>query len=56
MRSNEIFLMGQSRPIRSMHKDGGWSPSDVAERFVPTFKSSFYPLEVSADVFSWDPI
>lgn len=56
VRSNEIFLMSQSRPIRSMHKDGGWTPSDVAARLVPTFKSAMYPLELSADVFSWDPI
>ena len=27
-----------------------------AERLVPAFAADLYPLEVSADVFSWDPI
>ena len=25
VRSNEIFLMGQSRPLRSMHRGEGWT-------------------------------
>ncbi|MGK2940288.1 MAG: SDR family oxidoreductase [Immundisolibacter sp.] len=55
VRANEVFLMGQSRPLRSIQRDGGWSPEQLAERLVPAFRDSFYALEVSADVFSWDP-
>ncbi|WP_172296154.1 SDR family NAD(P)-dependent oxidoreductase [Pseudoruegeria sp. HB172150] len=55
MRANEIFLMSQPRPIRSMHADGGWTVESIAERAMPALAPSFYPLEMSQDVFSWDP-
>src|SRR3954463_12279665 len=54
-RMNEIFLMGQSRPIRSIHRDEGWTPQTLAEHGMPALKSSFYKLDRSADIFSWDP-
>ncbi len=56
VRKNEIFLMGQSRPIRSVHREDGWTPETVAEHAIPAMKSSFYGLDRSADVFSWDAI
>jgi NAD(P)-dependent dehydrogenase (short-subunit alcohol dehydrogenase family) len=56
VRKDEIFLMSQPRPIRSAHKDGGWSPEDIAETMLPAFQSAFYPLERSADVFNWEPL
>jgi NAD(P)-dependent dehydrogenase (short-subunit alcohol dehydrogenase family) len=55
-RMNEIFLMGQSRPIRSVHRSEGWTPQSLAEHGMPALKASFYPLERSADVFSWDAV
>src|SRR5439155_1581394 len=56
VRMNEIFLMGQSRPIRSVHRGEGWTPQTVAEHAMPALKSSFYKLDRSADVFNWDAI
>jgi NAD(P)-dependent dehydrogenase (short-subunit alcohol dehydrogenase family) len=56
VRANEIFLMGQSRPIRSVHRAEGWTPDTVANHAIPALRASFYKLERSADVFSWDPI
>ena len=56
VRANEIFLMGQSRPVRSVHREEGWTPQTVASHAIPAMKASFYPLDRSADVFSWDPI
>ena len=56
VRANEIFLMGQSRPIRSVHRGEGWTPQTVAEHAMPALRGSFYKLERSAEVFSWDPI
>ena len=56
VRNNEIFLMGQSRPLRSVHRGEGWTPELVAEHAMPSLEASFYPLERSQDVFSWDPI
>jgi NAD(P)-dependent dehydrogenase (short-subunit alcohol dehydrogenase family) len=56
VRKNEIFLMSQPRPLRSIHRSEGWTAASLAEQMLPAFKSSFYPLDRSADIFSWDPI
>lgn len=56
VRMNEIFLMGQSRPIRSVHRDGGWTCDSLAEHGMPALKGSFYKLDRSADIFNWDPV
>jgi NAD(P)-dependent dehydrogenase (short-subunit alcohol dehydrogenase family) len=56
VRMNEIFLMSQSRPVRSVHNAQGWTPQTLAERAMPALKTSFFPLERSGDVFCWDPI
>ena len=56
VRNNELFLMGQSRPLRSVHRSEGWTPETIAEHAAPAMQSSFYPLERSGDVFTWDPI
>ncbi|HVY42287.1 MAG TPA: SDR family oxidoreductase [Hyphomicrobiaceae bacterium] len=55
-RMNEIFLMSQNRPLRSVQRDQGWTPQTIAEHALPALKGSLYPLERSQDVFSWDPI
>jgi len=56
VRMNEIFLMGQSRPLRSVHRGEGWTVQTVGEHAMPALKPSFYKLDRSADIFSWDPI
>ncbi|MEQ9334386.1 SDR family NAD(P)-dependent oxidoreductase [Thalassobaculum sp.] len=56
VRMNEIYLMGQSRPIRSVHRSDGWTCDSIAEHAIPALKSSFYPLDRSGDIFSWDPV
>ena len=56
VRKDEIFLMSQSRPIRTAHKDGGWTPEAIAETMLPAFKSGMYALDRSADVFNWEPL
>jgi NAD(P)-dependent dehydrogenase (short-subunit alcohol dehydrogenase family) len=56
VRNNEIFLMSQPRPVRSVHRGEGWTPQAIAEHGMPALKASFFGLDRSADVFSWDPI
>jgi NAD(P)-dependent dehydrogenase (short-subunit alcohol dehydrogenase family) len=56
VRKDEIFLMSQPRPLRVAHRDGGWTPQGIAESVLPAFKSALYPLDVSADVFNWEPL
>jgi NAD(P)-dependent dehydrogenase (short-subunit alcohol dehydrogenase family) len=55
-RMNEIFLMSQSRPVRSVQRSEGWTPASLASHMLPALKPSFAPLDRSADVFSWDPV
>lgn len=56
VRMNEIFLMSQSRPLRSVHAGEGWTIDSIFERAMPALQSDFYPLDRSQDVFSWDPV
>jgi NAD(P)-dependent dehydrogenase (short-subunit alcohol dehydrogenase family) len=56
VRGNEIFVMGQSRPLRSVHRQEGWTPQDIVEHGLPALKPSLVPLDRSADIFSWDPV
>ncbi len=56
VRNNEIFLMSQSRPIRTAHTSDGWTPEAVAERVFSAFGPTMYPLDVTASVFGWDPV
>jgi NAD(P)-dependent dehydrogenase (short-subunit alcohol dehydrogenase family) len=56
VRNNEIFLFSQPRPLRSVQRGEGWTPEMIAEHAIPALRSNFYPLEVSGDVFSWDPV
>ena len=56
VRANEIFLMSQSRPLRSVHRAEGWTPETIADQAIPAMKANFYALDRSQDVFPWDPI
>jgi NAD(P)-dependent dehydrogenase (short-subunit alcohol dehydrogenase family) len=56
VRANEIFLMSQSRPLRSVHRAEGWTAETIAAQAIPALRPHFYPLERSQDVFSWDPL
>ncbi len=56
VRGNEIFLMGQSRPLRGMQRGEGWTPESVLDHALPGLRPSFYGLDRTADIFSWDPV
>ena len=56
VRANELFLMGQSRPLRSVHRSEGWTPETIAAQAIPALRAQFYALDRSQDVFSWDPV
>ena len=55
-RNNEIFLLSQNRPVRSVHRSEGWSAETIRDHMIPALRSDFVPLDVSGDVFSWDPV
>ena len=52
VRRNEIFLMSQSRPVRSAHNSDGWTPQSISEQAIPALEPSFFKLERSPEVFS----
>jgi NAD(P)-dependent dehydrogenase (short-subunit alcohol dehydrogenase family) len=56
VRNNEMFLMSQSRPVRSVQRGEGWTPESVAEHAIPAMRANFFPLDRSQDVFSWEPV
>ena len=56
VRGNEIYLMSQPRPIRTLHKGDGWTPEDLAQTLEPALRHDLYGLESSDGYFSWDPI
>ena len=56
VRANELFVMSQSRPLRSVHRAEGWTPQTIASHALPALRAHFYPLDRTQDVFSWDPI
>lgn len=56
VRKNEIFLFSHNRPVRSMHRSEGWTVETLEGHLLPALKSSFVPMERSADVFSWEPV
>ncbi len=55
VRKNEIFLLSQNRPIRSVHTAEDWTPETVRDHAIPALRSSFFPLDRSQDVFTWEP-
>jgi NAD(P)-dependent dehydrogenase (short-subunit alcohol dehydrogenase family) len=56
VRKNEIFLFSVPRPIRTLHRSEGWSPETIASEALPALRSSFHPLQRSADIFGYDPV
>ncbi len=56
VRNNEIFITNQIRPIRSVHRSEGWTAETVADHAMPALRGSFTPMDVSADIFPWDPV
>jgi NAD(P)-dependent dehydrogenase (short-subunit alcohol dehydrogenase family) len=56
VRSNEIYLMSQPRPIRTAHNDQGWTVESCLERAIPMLRPSLFPLDLSRDAFAWDPV
>jgi NAD(P)-dependent dehydrogenase (short-subunit alcohol dehydrogenase family) len=56
VRNNEIYLFSQPRPIRTAHNGEGWTVESCVERAIPMLKGSFFPLDKSRDVFTWDPV
>lgn len=55
-RGNEFYLYSQSRPVRTLHRDDGWTVARIAEHLGPAWASSLTPLEETYQVFAWPPL
>ena len=56
VRSNEIMLMSQHRPVRIIHRGEGWTPQLIHEHAMPALRPHFTPSAPSASYFNWDPV
>ena len=56
VRGNEVFLMSQPRPVRSIAQLEGWTPETLVEQGLPAMAGSFHDLGATNSVFSWDPV
>ncbi|QDI90346.1 SDR family oxidoreductase [Salicibibacter halophilus] len=56
VRGKEIMLFSQPRPIRSAYNAEGWNVEDIGETVKEAFKNDFASLNVSSDVFPYDPL
>lgn len=52
-RGGEVFIYSQPRPVRSVHKDGGWTPESLT-KLLPKFTSVFAPLSEMGS--TWDSV
>lgn len=55
VRGKEIVLFSQPRPIRHIADLEGWTAEKVAAVVPQAFRNSFYKLDVTTDVFPYDP-
>lgn len=56
VRNDEIFIMSQPRPLRSLHNGNGWNVDDIGTTVLPALAGSFTPLEATEGVFTWPPL
>jgi len=55
IRNNEVVLFTQHRPLRTTQTSDGWTPESCIEIALPSLRPSMYPLDISSQVFAWDP-
>jgi NAD(P)-dependent dehydrogenase (short-subunit alcohol dehydrogenase family) len=55
VRGGEVFLYSQSNIIRTLQKDGGWTPELLAQ-VMPGLESSLHPLSDARAHAPWEPM
>jgi NAD(P)-dependent dehydrogenase (short-subunit alcohol dehydrogenase family) len=56
VRMNEIMLISQHEPLRTVQRSEGWTVAAIGQHAIPALKRHFTPVRRSADVFTWDPV
>ncbi|HUK64606.1 MAG TPA: SDR family oxidoreductase, partial [Dongiaceae bacterium] len=55
VRGTELILFSLPRPVLKTRRPGGWTPETVAATIDAEWRDRLVPLEVTADVFPYDP-
>lgn len=55
-RGRELYLYSQNRPVRTLHRDEGWTLESLEQQMLKAWKPSFVPLDRTPDVFAWEPL
>ena len=56
VRAGEVMVFSVPRPLRSVHRHGGWTPEQVGEIAIKALAPHFTPVGVSAEIFPYDPL
>lgn len=56
LRGNEIILMSQPRPVRTVVCADGWTPETVLHHGFPALAGDLVPLEGTNEVFNWEVV
>lgn len=56
VRGNEIYLMSQPRPVRSLHKGDGWTHEALAATVAPALRHHLVELDDTGEYYNWDPL
>lgn len=56
VRAGELMVYSYPTPVRTVHKNGGWSAEEIAEKAMGALASAFTPPQVTTDFFPYDPM
>ncbi|MCY3753928.1 MAG: SDR family oxidoreductase [Alphaproteobacteria bacterium] len=55
-RAGELTLYGHSRPVRTVHRNGNWTPESIAEVAMPSLSGQFFEIANSRSVHAGMPM
>lgn len=56
VRGNEVILISQPRPIRTIGRLEGWTPQSMLDHCFPALKSSFVSMDSVMSLYPYDPV
>jgi len=56
VRAGELMVFSVPEPLKTVHKNGGWTAEEIGESAMESLKSFFTPLRVSGDYFPYPPM
>ena len=56
VRAGEIMIFSQPRPLRSIHRQGGWTPEEIGTTAMKAMEPFFDEPKASAAIFPYDPM